>query len=149
MNDIVVDSSVVAKWILPESDSAEALGLVSEITLRQGRLVVLDLAIVEVANAIGKRYHQGLATAEESRQFLDSLIRAPVHVEPALRFLSQALEIAVEYHRAIYDALFVALAQELRMPGVTADEPLFRSLHADFPQIALMRGWAAWSKKTS
>lgn len=143
MNDIVVDSSVVAKWILPESDSADAHGLVSEAAGQERRLVVLDIAMVEVTNAIWKRYHQRLATDEESRRFLESLLRAPVHVELSNPLLSQALEIAMKYDRAIYDALFVALAQELRLSGVTADEPLVRALHGDFPQIVLLRDWAA------
>jgi predicted nucleic acid-binding protein len=142
MNDIVVDSSVVAKWILPESDSPKAHQLVSEIALQGGRLIVLDLALAEVANAIWKRYHQRLATADESRQFLVSLFRAPVHVEPFNPLLSQALEIAMKYDRAIYDALFVALAEELRLSGVTADEPLVRALHGDYPSIVLLRDWA-------
>ena len=55
--------------------------------------------------------------------------------------LQPAFEIAVKYDRAIYDALFVALAQDLRLPGVTADEPLWRAVHADFPNIVLLRDW--------
>ena len=35
--------------------------------------------------------------------------------------------------------LFLALAQKLNVPGVTADEPLFNAVHADFPQIQLLR----------
>jgi predicted nucleic acid-binding protein len=48
-------------------------------------------------------------------------------------------EIAVKYDRTIYDALFVALAKEKGLQGVTADEPLFNVTHADFPQIILLR----------
>jgi hypothetical protein len=39
------------------------------------------------------------------------------------------------------DALFVALAQDLGLRGVTADEPLYNAVHADFPQIILLRNW--------
>ncbi len=141
MSDTVVDSSVVAKWILPESDSAQAQRLITEVALKGERLIVLDLALVEVANAIWKRYHRGLTTLAETRQFLDELLRCPVHVESAVRLLKPALEIAVQYDRAVYDALFVALAQDLQLPGVTADEPLYRVVHADFGQIILLRDW--------
>jgi predicted nucleic acid-binding protein len=61
--------------------------------------------------------------------------------EPATRLLSQGLEIAIKFVRAVYDALFVALVQDLSWPGVTADEPLYRAVHADFPQIILLRDW--------
>ena len=53
----------------------------------------------------------------------------------------KALEIAAKYGRAFYDALFVALCQDLGLPGITADEPLYHAVHADFPQIVLLRDW--------
>src|SRR5947199_6656747 len=68
MNDTVVDSSVVAKWIIAEVDSAQAQRVVSEAALQSKRLIVLDLAFVEVTNAIWKLHHRGLATLDETRQ---------------------------------------------------------------------------------
>jgi len=52
MSDMVLDSSVVAKWVLPEPDSAQAQRLISEVAIQGERLIVLDLAFTEVANAI-------------------------------------------------------------------------------------------------
>jgi predicted nucleic acid-binding protein len=83
MSDIVVDSSVVAKWILPEPDSAQSKRLITEVAQKGERLIVLDLVFVEVANAIWKQYHRGLATPDETRRFLDDLLLSPVHAEPA------------------------------------------------------------------
>jgi predicted nucleic acid-binding protein len=141
MSDTVVDSSVVAKWILPEADSAQAQRLISEVALKGDRLIVLDLAFVEVTNAIWKLNHRGLATVDEARQFLDQLLQSPVHVELANRLLKLALDIAAKYDRAVYDALFVALCQDRGIQGVTADEPLYHVIHPDFPQIILLRNW--------
>jgi predicted nucleic acid-binding protein len=141
MSDTVVDSSVVAKWVLPEPDSAHAKRLIAEVALKGERLIVLDLAFVEVTNAIWKLHHRGLATLDETRQSLDDLLHGPVHVEPAVRLLKPALEIAAKYHRAVYDALFVTLCQDLGLQGVTADEPLYNVIHTDFPQITLLRNW--------
>jgi hypothetical protein len=41
MSDTIVDSSVVAKWVLPESDSVQAQRLISEIALKGERLIAL------------------------------------------------------------------------------------------------------------
>jgi Raf kinase inhibitor-like YbhB/YbcL family protein len=141
MSDTVADSSVVAKWVLPEPDSGQAQRLISEVVLRGHRLIVLDLALVEVANAIWKQYYRKVATLAEARHFLNELLRSPVHIEPAQRLLPAALEIAAKYGRAVYDALFIALAQDQALFGVTADEPLYQAVHADFPQIVLLRNW--------
>ncbi len=141
MNDIVVDSSVVVKWFLPEADSAHAERILTEVPSRGGRLIVLDLAIVEVTNAIWKRCHRGLLSAADARDLLRDLQAAPLYTEPAARLLALGLEIGIRHDRAIYDALFVALAEDLGVPGVTADEPLHSTVHAAFPRIILLRDW--------
>ncbi len=143
MSDTVVDSSVVAKWLLPESDSAQAQRLITEVALKGERLIVVDLAYCEVTNAIWKRHHRGLATLIEARLLLDELLRIPVQAQGSCRLLAPALEIAAKYDRSIYDALFVALVQDLKLTGVTADEPLYNAVHANFPQVVLLRDWVA------
>ena len=139
MSDTVVDSSVVAKCVLPEPDSAKAELLFADIASKGGRPIRLDLAYVEVANAIWKRHHRRIATIDEARQALDDLTQMPVHVEAANRLLKPAFEIAAKYDCAVYDALFVALCNDLGLPGVTADEPLFNAIRLDFPNIVLLR----------
>ncbi len=141
MSDTVVDSSVVAKWVLSEPDSPQAQRLIDEVALRGERLIVVDLALVEVTNAVWKWHHRKRITTDQARLFHDNLVLIPVHVEPARRLLLPALELAMKYDKAVYDALFVALAQDLGLPGVTADEPLYRAVSADFPQIVLLRNW--------
>ena len=141
MSDIVVDSSVIAKWILPEGDSIQARRLILEVPMTGQRMFVLDLALTETANAIWKRHHQHIIKVEEARQLLGRLLRTPVHVQPSTDLLDAALEIAAKHDRTIYDALFVALANKLQLPGITADKPLWQAVHADFPNITLLRDW--------
>ena len=52
MSDVVVDSCVIAKLVLPEFDSEQAVRFVSAVVGRRERLHVLDLALVETMNAI-------------------------------------------------------------------------------------------------
>lgn len=141
MSDVVVDSCVAAKWILPEADSCQAQRLITDVAMAGERLIVLDLVFPEIGNAIWKRLHRSIATLAEARVFMDKLLRSPVHIESAHRLHRPALEIAAKYGRSFYDALFVALTHDLGLPGVTSDEPLVQAVHADFPQIVLLRDW--------
>jgi predicted nucleic acid-binding protein len=143
VSDVVVDSSVVAKWVLPEADSAQAEHLLVETAAQGGTLVILDLALVETTNAIWKRHHQGLIAPEEAHRLLDCLLRIPARVERASELLPAALGIAITHGRAVYDALFVALVDKMGTQGITADEPLYASTRARFPQIRLLRDWQA------
>jgi predicted nucleic acid-binding protein len=141
MSNIAVDSSVVAKWILPEPDSVKAQEVVSRTLAAGAELVVLDLVFPEVANAIWKRQRQKLITPIEAAQCLALLEKIPVRVEAAVALLPLAFQIASKYDRAIYDALFVALARQKVIPGVTADEPLYNTTHSDFPELTLLSHW--------
>jgi len=141
MNDLVVDSSVVAKWLLPETDSSQAVRVRTDISAVGGRMIVLDLVLPEVGNVIWKSYRQNRVTLAEAQLALAGLQSMPLAAEPAARLLARAFTIAVKYDRAVYDALFVALVQDLGIRGVTADEPLYHATHVDFPQIFLLRNW--------
>jgi len=141
MSDVIVDSCVVAKWVLAEPDSDQAERLFQTVRGADGRLIVLDIALAEAANAVWKQYHRRLLALPDASRFLRYILAAPVEIQPAYRLLTAAFEIAVKYDRSVYDALFVALTQDMQLPGVTADEPLWAAVHADFPNIRLLRDW--------
>ncbi len=141
MRDLVIDSSVVAKWFVPEPDSPLADKVMADTAAAGGAIVVLDLVFAEVVNVIWKKYRQKLITLDKAHGSIADLLRSPMRVESAARLVEKAFEIAIKYDRAVYDALFVALAHDLGIKGVTADEPLYNTTHADFPQIVLLRDW--------
>jgi predicted nucleic acid-binding protein len=141
MNNWCVDSSVVAKWVLAERDSHLALKLVEDVLSRSGRLFVLDYALLEVANVIWTRTHRKLLSSDEARQALGLLQNAAVQVESGMGLLTAALEIAIQFDVAVYDALFVAATRHVGVGGVTADEPLFLAVRAAYPEIKLLRDW--------
>jgi predicted nucleic acid-binding protein len=141
MNDWTVDSNVVAKWVLAEPDSPQALQVVTDTAAAGGRLHALDLAFVEATNVIWTRYHRRLLTLPEARQAQTLLHQAQVETAPCLPLLSQAFDIALQFDIAVYDALFVALTRHLAIRGVTADEPLVRAVGSAYPEIKLLRNW--------
>lgn len=100
-------------------------------------MIILDLALVEVTNAIWKRSHRNLLSTDEATR----LLGIPVRVEPARPLLIPALDIAIRHGRAVYDALFVALVHQAGLPGVTTDEPLYDAVHGAFSQVTLLRDW--------
>jgi predicted nucleic acid-binding protein len=141
MSDWAVDSSVATKWFLPEPDSAIAQRVVAEVAAQGHRLIILDLALIEVSNAIWVRFHRKQYPSSQADTFFNDLMQADVDVRPSQPLLRSAFALATRYGLAVYDALFVALTADLGIPGVTSDEPLYRAVHADHPQIHLLRHW--------
>ena len=140
-SDWAVDSCVAFKWVQREADSAQADRLLQDVPAAGKELFILDLALVEVANGIWKRFVRKILTAPEVPAAFALLRQSPVQVRPADPLLEKALDLATRYHVAVYDALFVALTVDLGIPGVTSDVPLYNAVHADYPQIHLLRNW--------
>ncbi len=79
-----------------------------------------DLALTEFANVM--RYMKDLST-EQVQQAVDSLFAMRlIWLTPTASVLNRAVVIAREYETPVYDALFAAVAEELSILYVTADE---------------------------
>ncbi len=125
--DMVIDASVAAKWYLPEEHSEAAEGLLDDRFLRHAP----EALYVEVANVLWKRCHQrGELTAEQVRAIRARLDAAPLEVYPTRDLLDDAVPIALETGRTVYDAIYVALAARLGCRLVTADRRLYNALAA-------------------
>ena len=133
---LVIDSSVVAKWILPEEDSLKAVRLTDG---SHDPLIVLDLAPVEVA--IFVRQLRGKISADEAVRFFEVLASIQVQLTPSGDLLRRGFEMALKYRCAVYDALFVAAVEVFRCDGVTADEKLYRAVVGDFPTMKLLSAY--------
>ena len=123
----VLDSSVIVKWFCQEEVLAERA-----LTLRQaclgGQLNVAapELVICEVGNVL--RYEAELGT-EEVVEAVRSLFSFPLEIIPLSPELAgRAIEIARAYDEAVYDAIFVALAESLAAEFITADKRLAQRL---------------------
>jgi predicted nucleic acid-binding protein len=141
MTDWVVDSNVMAKWVLAEADSDQANRVIEETTANLAKVFALDLAFVEAAHVIWTHSRRGLISRAEAEKSFPLLKQFPVDVESSSRLLDAGFDIALVYGIAVYDALFVALVRDLKIGGVTADVPLVRAVGKDFPEIVLLKNW--------
>ncbi|MEX2373787.1 MAG: type II toxin-antitoxin system VapC family toxin, partial [Dehalococcoidia bacterium] len=117
------------KWVLPEPGRAAAMRLRSGAARGNVELLAPDVVVAEVANAIWQRSHlRGEFSHEEARDALSTLLDAMPPVDPSAPLIPQALELAFAHRQAVYDCIYVALAQRAGCPLVTADGPLVRSM---------------------
>ena len=124
----VLDASVVAKWFMrrAEADREAAISLRAGYVAGRYRIVIPGLCLIEVANAL--RYSPK-ARENEVAEALDAIAVLAPEVAPAsVDILKKANAIAWGYGVTVYDALYVALAEQLSYPLITADEALIRSM---------------------
>ena len=124
----VVDASVGVKWFIREreADREAALALRQRHIEGTTRMIVPELFLLEVPNAIktGRK-----STEEELAEVLTTLADLEMQVERHThQVLRKTNAVAWAYKLTWYDAVYVALAEIVGFPCVTADEALFRKM---------------------
>jgi predicted nucleic acid-binding protein len=131
----VLDSAVALKWVLPEADSAKAIRLRDEYKNAIHELLAPDIFPSEIANGLVSAERQKRIRPGESAPFLnDILSTAPALYHSAL-VLVRTIEMAISTKQAVYDCMYVALAEAEGCEMVTADDKLARSLRPSYPFI--------------
>jgi predicted nucleic acid-binding protein len=124
----VVDASVIVKWFLhhQEADRDRALALRDLHISGRSTIYVPRLALLEVLNAI--RFSPK-ADEEAGEMALETLQDLHLETNAAdVSLLRKANAIAWAYKTTIYDALYVALAEQVGYPLITADDVMVKKL---------------------
>lgn len=136
MTSFVLDASVAAKWMLPAKGELlrlEAFHLLDDYSIGEVDLIVPDIFWAECGRIVWKAVRQerlGRADAEEA---ISSLMRRNLPTIPSAKLLQEAVSIAFDFGRSVYDCLYVALASQSKRQLITADERLANALAARFP----------------
>jgi predicted nucleic acid-binding protein len=121
---LVVDSSVVIKWSVPEVHSADALRYLDPNLGRDAP----ELLLAEVSNILWKKVGRGELTRGEAERIAADVGQADITIQPMGPLFGPALRIALETGRSAYDCLYLALAEALSCRVVTADRRLYNAL---------------------
>jgi predicted nucleic acid-binding protein len=128
-DDCVIDASVGLKLFLAEELSEVADRLFSRLTADPpAHFYVPDLFYVECADILWKYTRRFGYPADNARQDVGDLQALALHTVSIADLLSPALELSLVYDITAYDASYAALAQQLDLPLITADEVLRRKL---------------------
>ena len=138
LRHVVVDSSVVLKWVLPEAGRSKALALLDEYEAGQTDLIAPGLLMEECASALSTRCRRGDLTKADARVAFRLLeLRQPVLVdEPAQ--LRASFELSVLHHLSFWDSIYLALAIDKRCDIVTADRRFRTRSGNHYPFVTLL-----------
>jgi predicted nucleic acid-binding protein len=124
----VVDASVIVKWFLyhQEADRDRALALRDLHISGRSTIYIPELALLEVLNAIRFSSKADEEDGETALETLQDLNLGTKEADSDL--LRKTNAIAWAYKITIYDALYVALAEQVGYPLITADEVMVKKL---------------------
>ena len=134
---LVVDASVAAKWFVREDLSDEAAELLGYFD----RLCSVDLLIAEVTNIAWKKLTLGVIAPAQAADMAKGIRAAISKLYPSGLFNERALQLATELRHSVYDCLYLACAEALDAPLVTADRQFSRKAQdAGFDKIVFALG---------
>jgi predicted nucleic acid-binding protein len=135
---LVVDSSVVLKWVLPEPGRNYAVDLLNEYEGGLTDLIAPALLMEEAASGLSKRCRRRELTpaqASKAYQFLE--LRQPLLFSEPVQ-LRAALELSILHHLSFWDSVYLALAIDERCDLVTADRRLQAGARRHYPFVILL-----------
>lgn len=136
MTVLVLDASVAVKWAIPamnEPLSEHARQLLARHVQGEVEFIVPDVFWAEMANVLWKGFRRGRWSRTDAEQGIASMLARDFVTVSSASLLPEAVKIAFENDRAIYDCLYAALAVDARTDLITADERLANALAARFP----------------
>ena len=116
------------KFYLPEEGHEEAVALLEAAEAGAAELLAPGTILPEGFNAIAQQRRRGLLDEEDATGAWEKLLAAPIYTYAVENLIERAAAIANETGAIIYDALFLALAEDTDTVMVTADGKLLRAL---------------------
>ena len=120
---MIVDASVGVKWLVPEPDRDLALQLLVRLDL-----AAPDLFKLEIGNLLGKRRRQGVILAQFAKDAWAELDELPVRQQLSADLVDSAFDLSLQVGAAIYDCVYLAMADATDDVLVTADERFARAV---------------------
>ena len=132
MSEIVVDTSVVVKWYIPERHHEQARALRDAYLDGKFDLIAPALMPFEAVNALK---YSGHYEGERLEEASESLPEYGIDLVP-INKTGPVVEIANTLDITVYDASYIALAQKLDTKAYTADGNLLDDLEGDYSELA-------------
>ena len=118
----VLDASYILNYLLPDEQWEAVMGFFQKHNERKINLISSTLLLFEVANSL--RY--AVKTKRINQEFAHKLLLRLTDLSIKLIEIDihKALDLAFEHNISVYDAAYIALARQEKLPLLTLDKQL-------------------------
>jgi len=126
----ILDTSIAVQWFVDQGDGPAALAWLRRLASNSELFVAPDLMQFEMAGALAKR--QPRRDLEWAGRCFDRFQRLGIPLLPTTRSLfHHAMSLARQVPMGGYDAIYLAHAETLGIPWLTADQKMLRRFQND------------------
>lgn len=126
--ELVLDTSVAVKFYLPEEWREEAFALLAAVGESRVKLLAPSTVQPELFNALWQQHRRGKLSREEVSEHWGDFSATSMDLYAPEDLMPRAAQMALETGVIIYDALFLALGEDVGSLLVTADDRLLKAL---------------------
>ena len=138
MNRIVIDASVVLKWYLSdEKHGYTALQILDKYVSYEIEILAPSLLEYEVLNGLFIARKRGRIQEEMVVTAVEGFLNLEIQQKDISFFYPEVLHFSESYNLSIYDASYLAVANEEGALLVTADKNLYNKVKTDLK-------WVKW-----
>ena len=130
MNQVVVDASVALKWYLDDKElGTKALNILTHYLSNNIDLIAPSLLEYEVMNGLKIAQKRGRIDKNTIQSAVEGFFNLEIKVFNISHFSNKALDIINSSDISLYDASYLALAENEKSSFVTADKVLYNKVH--------------------
>lgn len=140
MNDrIVIDASVTLSWVLKEKGlQSIAEPIIDDFISGKITTIAPTIWLYETVNALRTAILGKRIKTPKINKYYQKILEISPNLLDFAEFAFPAFQIALKFDLSIYDASYVALAQEEDCTFYTADEKLYRKVSGKLPFVKLV-----------
>ncbi len=120
MSSYIVDASVVIQRLIYDNETEYAKALFRQLT-RGDTLYIPEFCVLECTNVIWKQVRFRGMSPTQAEILVHDLVGLPLMLVPITGMLPRGLQIGLKHQLAVYDAVYIALAEQLNHPLITVD----------------------------
>jgi predicted nucleic acid-binding protein len=139
----VIDASVLVKLVVPEDDSDKMQALAALHRTGTIRLLAPDFILTECANVLGRYARRTETPHKEMQEAFQILCQLGLEEVGHRALVEEALTLAMQHDRSVYDVLYLVLALREEVPLITADERFVNALKPQGFSLLLLREWTS------
>jgi len=143
MDEYVVDTSIIGQRIILDVHTAHVRTLVKSAAASSIDLYLPEFSRLELINIIWKHVRRQTISARDGEVLIRDVKRLPLKLLSSRQYEAAAFKIGVAHDLAIYDAIHIAIAHQLRLPLITADAKQSAAASAEGVELKPITDFAA------
>jgi predicted nucleic acid-binding protein len=142
---IVIDASVALKWFLADEEYGQkALGILDKYVSKEIDILAPSLLEYEVINGLLIAKKRGRIEEEKVLMAADGFASLELNLRNISFFYPKVIEYCSLFNRSAYDSSYLALADEEKVPFVTADRGLYTAVKKDLNWVEWLGDFHLW-----